>query len=113
MGTGYKGNSRYYRSVGQNILAASSKYEYNDGWFGKRGKSGNERIRNIETDDNLAAAKDFYDTIAYGGIEEIIDSNMSITKMADGTIITFRAVSHSDGTPAVDINIKPSTHTGG
>ena len=33
--------------------------------------------------------------------------------MADGTVITMRKVSHSDGTPAVDINIKPSTHTGG
>ena len=113
MGTGYKGNSPYFRSVEQNILPTASKFEYNDGWFGKKGKSGNARIRNIEADDNFAAAKAFYDAIAYGGKEEIIDGNMSITNMADGTIITFRAVSHSDGKPAVDINIKPSTHTGG
>lgn len=38
---------------------------------------------------------------------------MRITRMADGTVITMRKISHSDGTPVVDINIRPSTQTGG
>jgi len=33
--------------------------------------------------------------------------------MNDGTVITIREVSSSDGTPVVDINIKCSNHTGG
>jgi len=33
--------------------------------------------------------------------------------MNDGTIITFRKISNSDGTPVVDINITSSNHTGG
>ncbi|MCD8026974.1 MAG: hypothetical protein LUF33_08675 [Clostridiales bacterium] len=33
--------------------------------------------------------------------------------MADGAVITKRIVSHSDGSPVVDINIKASSHTGG
>ena len=70
-------------------------------------------IPNIIASDNLAAAKDFYDKIAFGGKEQIVNDNMSITRMADGTVITMRKVSHSDGTPVVDINIKPSTYTGG
>ena len=61
----------------------------------------------------MAAAKDFYDKIAFGGKEQIINENMRITRMADGTVITMRKVSSSDGTPVVDINIKPSKHTGG
>ena len=35
------------------------------------------------------------------------------TKMSDGTIITWRKVSSSDGSPAIDINIKYSNDSGG
>lgn len=113
MGTGYKGNSKYYRSIGQNILIASSKYDYFNGRFGTNSPHGNSSTRNIASSDNLATAKDFYDKIAFGGIEKIVNDNMKITRMADGTIITMRKVSHSDGTPVVDINIERSSHTGG
>lgn len=113
MGTGYKGNSVYFRSIGQNVLIASSKYDYSKGYFGENSTHGKNRTRNITAQDNLAAAKDFYGKIAFGGKEQVINNNMHITRMADGTVITMRKVSHSDGTPVVDINIKPSTHTGG
>lgn len=113
MGTGYKGNSKYYRSIGQNILIASSKYSYSNGRFGVSSPHGGASTRNIAASDNLAAAKDFYDKIAYGGKESIVDGNLRITRMADGSIITMRKVSHSDGTPVVDINIERSTHSGG
>ena len=33
--------------------------------------------------------------------------------MADGTIVTMRKTSTSDGTPVVEINISGSNHTGG
>lgn len=111
MGTSYKGDSKYFRSIGQNVLIASSKYNYCAGYFGENSQHGRNRTRNIISSDNIAAAKDFYNKIAFGGKEQII--NMRITRMADGTVITIRKVSHSDGTPVVDINIKPSTHTGG
>lgn len=113
MGTGYKGNSVYFRSIGQNVLLASKKYGYGAGYFGENSKHGKDRTRNISATDNIAAAHDFYDKIAFGGKEQIVNENMRITRMADGTVITMREVSHSDGTPVVDINIKPSTHTGG
>ena len=32
----------------------------------------------------------------------------TIAKLADGPIVSYRIVSSSDGTPAVDINIKNS-----
>ncbi|MBO4604233.1 MAG: hypothetical protein J5657_02895, partial [Clostridiales bacterium] len=72
----------------------------------------------IKSDNPSVTAKDFYDRIAHGGIEnEIIDRNGNIkgakTKMADGTIVTWREISNSDGSPAVDINIKKSTDSGG
>ena len=113
MGTTFKGNSVYFRSIGQNILLASKKYNYAHGYFGNNSKHGRDRTRNVSSPDNLATAKDFYNKIAFGGKEQIINSNMRITRMADGTVITMRKRSHSDGTPVVDINVKPSRHTGG
>lgn len=97
MGTGFKGNSKYYRSIGQNILATSSKYEYKNGRFGVCSPSTGNKTRNIISSDPLKMSNDFYATIAYGGIEKTYtNKEMKITYMADGSIITWRAVSNSD-----------------
>ena len=72
-------------------------------------------IRNIISEDPSAAAKEFYDSIAYGGIERNLTDKKTgankgmVAKMADGSIITWREVSSSDGSPAVDINIERSS----
>lgn len=113
MGTYYKGYSTQYRSIGQNIMVVSQQYEFRGGYFGNNSPHGNNSTRNIPSTDNLKTSKDFYDKIAYGGRERIINDNLRITRMHDGTVITIRVVSHSDGTPVVDINIKSSKHTGG
>ena len=113
MGTTYKGSASYFRSIGQNILVASNSYSYAKGYFGENSKHGSDRTRNIFSSDNLASAIDFYNKIAYGGKEQIVNDNLRITRMADGSVITMRRVSHSDGTPVVDINIKPSKDSGG
>lgn len=113
MGTGYKGESKYYRSIGQNILITSLKYIYSNGRFGVNSPHGGASTRNIASPDNLLTAIDFYNKIAFGGKEQIVDDNLRITRMADGTIITMRKVSHSDGTPVVDINIERSAHNSG
>ncbi len=114
MGTTYKGNAPYYRSVGQNILQTSSKYPYRNGRFGENSPSTGNETRNIASADPLDTATDFYDRIAYGGVENIYaNGDRKITQMADGTIITWRRVSTSDGGPVVEINISGSSHTGG
>lgn len=113
MGTGYKGGASFYRSIGQNVMAVSNIYSFQNGYFGENSIHGGNDTRNIKSADNLKTAKDFYNKIAFGGKEQVINSNMRITRMHDGTVITMRVVSHSDGTPVVDVNIKKSTHTGG
>lgn len=114
MGTGYKGDSKYYRSVGQNIMIAKSKYGYSNGYFGESSPSTGSRTRNIASEDPKTTAVDFYDKVAFGGIEKSYqDGKLKITRMADGTIITWRETSHSDGTSVVEINIDGSSHTGG
>ena len=113
MGTGYKGNASYHRSIGQNLLLVSAEYGYSNGRFGTNSPHGKKDTRNIASGDNLATATDFYNKIAYGGIEQVVNENLSITRMADGTIISMRKKSNSDGTPAIDINIKGSSGSAG
>lgn len=115
MGTSaYKGNTQFYRSVGQNVMIASRSYHYNNGYFGYSSPSTGSRTRNISSEDSLNTAKDFYDKIAIGGKEQRLQGGkLSITTMADGTVITMRTKSRSDGTPVVEINIDRSGHSGG
>ncbi len=118
MGFNYKGGADHYHSIGENVSGLSKDYPLSNGYFGTKGDSKDNSIRHIESSDPAATAKDFYDKAAHGGKEEdILDKNGNIkgatTKMADGTIITWREVSSSDGSPAVDINIKHSDDSSG
>ena len=114
MGTSYKGNTKFFRSIGQNAMIVANKFPYKDGYFGISSPSTGNKTRNIVSDNPADAAKAFYDKIALGGIEETYDNgSKQITSMADGTIITYREKSRSDGTPVCEINIKYSSHTGG
>lgn len=61
----------------------------------------------------IAAAREFYDKIAYGGIENVIGEDNWTTKMKDGTYINFRIKTSSEGSPAVQINIKNSSDNAG
>jgi hypothetical protein len=114
MGTTYKGNSPTYRSIGENILPTAANYPYHDGRFGVNSPSTGTYTRNIASSDPIGTATDFYDRIAYGGIENTYDGGTrKITQMADGTIVTWRKISSSDGTPVVEINIRNSSNSSG
>ncbi len=119
MGTSYKGGAVHYHSISENLPSLKSKYDYKDGYFGTKGDSStNSRVRHIASEDPVQTAKEFYDRATYGGIETpIYDKNSNVigqkTNLEDGSVITWRNVSSSDGTPAVDINIEKSSNSGG
>lgn len=114
MGTGYKNNTTHYHTLLENIPSVSSKYMIDNGYFGIPGNGRKGFSRNYVSDNPLANATEFYNYIANGGIEVMMPNNRGFfTKMKDGTIISFREVSSSDGSPAIDINIKESSNTGG
>lgn len=118
MGTGFKGNADHFHSVTENIGKMEELYDYHNGLFGERGQSRSETIRNIASDDPAKTAKEFYDTLAHGGIEkELLYPDGTLkgfqTIMADGTIINWRLVSSSsDKSPAVDIDVQYSDESG-
>ena len=109
---GYKGGASNHHSIGDNLDELQSKFEYNNGYFGEKG-NGNH-MRRIYSDDPLAQAHGFYDTGGFGGIEEPLANGKGVKcTMKDGTVLTMRQISKSDGTPAVNINIKKSEDPSG
>ena len=112
MGHGYKGDTGHHHSITENLGALTDKYDYHDGYFGTHGQ-GRSFVRNIASDDPASTAKDFYDTASYGSIEyDMASGKGKIAKMEDGTILSYREVSSSDGSPAVEINIRQSDEHG-
>jgi len=120
MGLSYKSGSSTFHSLSDNAGTITSSYPINaDGYFGNKGKSHSDDVRNIESENPSQTAKDFYDTIAYGGIESNIVNKKTnevigqTTKLKDGTVVSWREVSSSDGSPAIDINISQSKDSAG
>ena len=119
MGTCYKGGTDHYHSIAENLPELKAQYPYKDGYFGTKGdSSSNSKVRHIESKDPVQTAREFYDKATHGGIETTIYDKRGNdigqkTSLQDGSIITWRNVSSSDGTPAVDINIEKSSNSGG
>ena len=112
MGHGYKGDTGHHHSISENLPSLQSKYNYNDGYFGVPGH-GRDYVRNFISENPEATAKEFYDTAAHGGIEHQMSNGKGmVTKMQDGTIVSYRETSSSDGSPVVEINIRESDDFG-
>ncbi|MCR5836926.1 MAG: hypothetical protein K6G88_10515 [Lachnospiraceae bacterium] len=112
MGHGYKGGAGHHHSITENLPTLTSEYDYKNGYFGEKGQ-GRSSVRNISSDDPMKTAKDFYDKASHGGIEHQMDNGKGVyTKMQDGTIISYREVSSSDGSSVVEININYSDNHG-
>ncbi len=70
--------------------------------------------REIDCDNPVQEAKKFYDSIAFGGIESKLENGKGyLTKLKDGTVITFREITSTEGSPAVEINIKKTSESSG
>lgn len=78
-----------------------------EGYFGTEGSSTN--VRRIASDDPLATAKKFFKIATKGAVEtRHPKEGMTLCKMKDGSTVSIRVTSSSDGTPAVDIKIDKS-----
>ncbi len=113
MGRGFKGDTGHHHTISENLPSLTSHFSFHNGYFGEKGE-GTHFVRVIKSDDPVSTAKDFYNKIAYGGLEYKMSNGKGVfTKMRDGSILSFREVSSSDGSPAVDINISKSNDHGG
>lgn len=107
----YKGGTTKYHSISDNINNLKSNYKYSNGYFGEKGQ-GRDFTRNISCSDPIKTAKEFYDIASKGGAETTYDKGR-YAKLFDGTIISYREISTSDGTSVVEINIRQSFNNAG
>jgi hypothetical protein len=114
MGTGIYRNIINGNSISDNLPDVTKDYPLTNGLFGKQGNSSRDNTRHIDSDDPISTSKDFYDRISQGSTESTLSNGKGVSaKLSDGTIITYRKVSSSDGSPVVDINIRKSSNSGG
>lgn len=126
MGSGNSG--LYQNTYGANQFSKNNTpgfkraFGYDKGLFGVKSlrKDAGNDVRNIISSAPIRTAKYFYGTLSHGGKEETRPisnrhgkGEMRISTMPDGTILTYRRYSSSDGSPVVEINIKRSTNSGG
>lgn len=112
MGTSiFNGGTTTHHSISDNVKGLKEKYKYSNGYFGEKGQ-GRDFTRNIASKNPVKTAKEFYDAAAKGGIEKV-HAKGKVTRLSDGTIISYRKISTSDGTSVVEINIRQSTANGG
>ncbi len=111
-----KKNAVVVSSIKDNITPSFKRdYGFNNGFFGKESenKSAGKDVRNISSTNPLKTSKNFYNRLTKGGTEKNIPAKskkgkgeMHVIIMPDGATVTYREISSSDGSPAVDINIK-------
>ena len=93
-----------YNNIAGEGTSNTPKFKAGDnGYFGNIGQSGSNKVRNM-TGGNKTA-QEFFDDITKGfKSEKDLGNGKKLRIMEDGTTVTYRPVSHSDGTPTVDIN---------
>lgn len=80
------------------------KFKTNEnGYFGNAGQSSSSKVRNM-TGGNKTAQEFFNDVTQGFKNEKDLGNGKKLRIMEDGTTVTYRPISHSDQTPAVDIN---------
>ena len=116
MGTCDRGEHNSYRSIRINASLMQNSFPVKEGYFGERASKSNNRVRRIFSSDPIKTAKDFFNQLSKGAVVEQLPSENASLKLKatlpDGGIIVYREVSHSDGTPAVEINIDHSSDAG-
>lgn len=101
----YVGRKQQFRSLDQNIGSTISSYPLTNGYFGIKGSSFG--IREIHSRNHEETAKDFFNKIAKGGILDLQTIKGGVvSRLKDGTVISYRKITSSNNSPAVEIRFR-------
>lgn len=101
----YVGRKQRYRSLEQNISLVTKTFGLSDGYFGIKGSS--LTIREIHARNHEQVAKDFFNKIAKGGILDLKTlPGGVVSRLKDGSNISYRKITKSPNSPAVEIRFK-------
>lgn len=105
MGIRFVGRKQVFRSLEQNLGSVFQVYPIKDGFFGEKGLS--KGVRVIYSMDPEKSAKDFFNRIGKGGILDLKTlAGGVLSRMKDGTIISYRKITSTVGSPAVEIRFE-------
>ena len=101
----YVGRKQQYHSLEDNANEIKSFYTLSNGFFGVKGRP--RRVREIHSKEHEKTAKDFFNRIAKGGILDLktIPGGV-ISRLKDGTIVSYRKITSSPNSPAVEIRFR-------
>ena len=101
----YVGKKQQFRSLDQNLNSVSLSYPISNGYFGIKGSS--YGIREIHSRNHEKTAKDFFNKIARGGILDLQTIKGGVvSRMKDGTVVSYRKITSSNNSPAVEIRFR-------
>ena len=104
----YLGSTHHQHTLAENLPDVLKRYPVNSqGYFGVKGRSRNDSVRNIVCDDPLSVARDLFHRLGRGGVVTPMSNGKGISaRLGDEAVISFREVSSSDGSPVVEINLR-------
>ena len=107
---GGSGNGTRSTSLRENLKRVQDKFgAIKNGYFGSAGST--SRVRTISTDQPRNSAIQFFKLASQGAkISHSREGSVTVARFLDGSAVSLRPSSRSDGSPA--IQIKPSTSTG-
>ena len=101
----YVGRKQQFRSLDQNVSSTVIVYPMTNGYFGVKGSSWG--IREIHSRNHEATAKDFFNRIAKGGILDLQTIKGGVvSRLKDGSIVSYRKITSSNNSPAVEIRFR-------
>ena len=104
----YVGRKQQFRTLEQNIKSVSESYPITNGYFGTKGSS--RLIREIHARNHEQVAKDFFNKIAKGGILDLKTLPGGIvSRLKDGSTISYRKITSSPNSPAVEIRFRSAS----
>ena len=107
-GGGYSDNGA--ARISRNIRHLTNRYPLDrSGRFGARGSR--RDVRRLDSDDPLGEARKFFE-IASRGAQRVWEERPGVFRalFRDGSTVTYRQQSHSDGSPAIDLNLRTKPH---
>lgn len=102
-GGGYATSPSSPEQFGRNVDRLIREFPVDaQGKFGVKGKGKSQRIYDAAPE---AAARKFYETLGAGGDFRPIPGKGYLRWFDDGTHVSYRPVSSSDGTPVIEITV--------
>ncbi len=103
--------SQSNNSISSNANEAAKLFKFKDGLFGIKNRKPKSKPREIIVSNPKTSASIFFNTLAAGGKKETFDTGHGKgikATLLDKSIITYRPITSSNGSPAVEIVVSGS-----